>query len=105
MGVQAYAGAVKALILSALGFLVITHESFADSQAEQELARLSEQHDKALAAATEPINQLYRSALEQLLQKATRPTTPNSVGKLRLPLPESNLARDHRKESPQRRTS
>ena len=39
---------------------------------ERELKQLTEQRDRALAAATEPINRRYQVALEELLQRASR---------------------------------
>jgi hypothetical protein len=45
---------------------------FAASPLERELAQLREQRDKAIAAATEPINRRYQTSLEQLLRRATQ---------------------------------
>ena len=49
---------------------------------EQELAQLSKQHVKALASATHAINQLYRSALRQLLMKVNASGDLSSVPKI-----------------------
>lgn len=43
-----------------------------EPQYERDLKTLIEQRDKAVAAAVEPINRRYQTALEQLLRKATQ---------------------------------
>ena len=44
----------------------------AQSLYEDNLKRLTEEHDQAVAAAVEPINRRYQAALEQLLERAIR---------------------------------
>ena len=44
----------------------------AASEYERELERLTQERDKALAAAAEPIQRRYKAALEPLLRKATQ---------------------------------
>lgn len=55
-------------------FVILVSASFAaeETQYERELKALTEQRDKAVAAAAEPINRRYQTALEQLLRKATQ---------------------------------
>jgi len=43
----------------------------ANPELQRNLSLLQQQHEKALAAAAEPINRQYQSSLEQLLKKAT----------------------------------
>ena len=74
---------MKTIIVSAYVILAAVRPLFGDPPAEQELARLTEQHDKALAAATDPINQLYRSALDQLLQKANESNDTELAAKIK----------------------
>ena len=45
---------------------------FADSQFGTELKQLQDQREKALAAATEPVNRRHQAALESLLRRATQ---------------------------------
>lgn len=58
------------LIIVLLSIPVLSAFSYAQSQYEKELSQLTEQRDKAVAAATDPINRKYREALEQMLKKA-----------------------------------
>ena len=44
----------------------------AESSYERELQQLTEQRDKAIAAAVDPINRRYQTSLEQLLKRATQ---------------------------------
>ena len=44
----------------------------AATEAEREFDRLTQERDKALASAAEPINRRYQSALDALLKKATQ---------------------------------
>jgi len=44
----------------------------AESAYDREVQQLTEQRDKAAAAAVEPINRRYQSSLEQLLKRATQ---------------------------------
>ncbi len=58
---------VLAMILCVSGFALS-----ADNDMERELKQLKEQRTKAAAAAMEPINRRYQTALEQLLRRATQ---------------------------------
>ena len=61
------------LISFALVVAVFTQpDAVADLSFASDLAQLSEQRDKAISAATEPINRRYQTSLEQLLRKATQ---------------------------------
>ncbi|TLD69963.1 hypothetical protein FEM03_14625 [Phragmitibacter flavus] len=44
----------------------------ADSPFQRELKQLHEQHEKAVAAAVDPVNRRHQAALEQLLRRATQ---------------------------------
>ena len=52
--------------------LLLTHPLRAATEAEREFDRLTQERDKALASAAEPINRRYQSALDALLKKATQ---------------------------------
>ena len=53
-------------------FLFIVQPSFAASEAQREFERLTQEREKALAVAAEPINRRYLAVLEPLLKKATQ---------------------------------
>jgi hypothetical protein len=55
-----------------LFFTALVSAFSAESFYERELQQLTEQHDKAVAAAVLPINRSYQTALEQLLVRTTR---------------------------------
>jgi len=74
---------MKLILLSVCAVVAAFQPLLADSETEQELARLADQHDKALAAATGPIDQLYRSTLDLLLQKANQAEDAASVAKIK----------------------
>jgi hypothetical protein len=61
---------MKLSTLTAFALVAALQPLCGESEPERELAHLTEQHDRALAAAIDPIDQLYRTALNQLLQKA-----------------------------------
>ena len=61
----------RSIIISAFA-LFSTAPLFAESLFERELKQLTEQRDKALAAAAEPINRRYQASLDQLLRRATQ---------------------------------
>jgi len=78
---------MKHPIVSLLALVAIVPPLFAEPESEpQQLAQLTEQHDKALAAATDPIHQLYRTALELLLQKANQSEDLASAAKIKAAL-------------------
>ena len=58
------------IILTVL--LTATTSAFAQSQFGRELTQLQEQQAKAVAAALEPVNRRYQTALETLLRHATQ---------------------------------
>ena len=63
----------KLPLIAAFVTLLFTQISnAANSQLANELAQLQDQHTKAIAAAAEPVNRLYKSSLEQLLRRATQ---------------------------------
>lgn len=62
---------LRAFLLS-LCLAGFTSSHGAESFYDRELQQLTEQHDKALAAAAAPINRNYQTALEQLLVRTTR---------------------------------
>jgi hypothetical protein len=57
-------------MMSALILLSLAGPILAESDAWRELKQLHEQREKAVAAAVEPINRRYQTALEQLLRRA-----------------------------------
>lgn len=64
---------LRICITTALVLLgLIPQPLFAQSSYEQELKQLTEDRDRALASAAEPINRRYKASLEQLLRKATQ---------------------------------
>jgi len=75
---------MKHSILIPIFALVTASQLFAESKAERDLKQLSEQHGKALAAAREPINQLYRTALDRLLQQANESADLALAAKIKL---------------------
>jgi hypothetical protein len=52
--------------------LLLASVSFAQSSFERDLAKLTEDRDKALVRASDPIQRKYKELLEQLMQRATR---------------------------------
>ena len=52
--------------------LLLGSLSFAQSSFERDLAKLTEDRDKALVRASDPIHRKYKELLEQLMQRATR---------------------------------
>ena len=57
--------------------------SFAQSSYERDLVKLTEDRDKALIAASEPIHRKYKALLEQLMQRATRDQDLNAAIKIK----------------------
>ncbi len=55
----------------------------AESAFERDLKQLTEQREKALAAAVDPINRRYQTSLEQLLQRATQAKDLDAAVKIR----------------------
>lgn len=55
-----------------LAVLVTAAPAFGQSELDREFTQLREQHTKTLAAAVEPVNRRYQSALETLLRRATQ---------------------------------
>jgi hypothetical protein len=53
--------------------------TFAQSLYQTQLKQLTEQRDKALAAAAQPINKKYQESLEQLLLRASRSNDAEAV--------------------------
>lgn len=70
---------ISIIAVSALGLTSL----FAASPLERELAQLREQRDKAIAAATEPINRRYQASLEQLLRRATQANDLDTANKIK----------------------
>ena len=54
----------------------------AQSKFDRDLALLQEQQTKALAAATEPVNRRYQTALQSLLRSATQAKDLEAVNKI-----------------------
>ena len=71
------------LILVFLSIALTAISGFAESQAERDLKQLTDQRDKAVAAATEPINRRYKTSLEQLLQRAIQSKDLDAAVKIR----------------------
>jgi hypothetical protein len=57
-------------------------------QFEPEITQLREQHDEAIAAASEPINRRYQSSLEQTLQRAMQSNDLDAVAEIKTALAE-----------------
>lgn len=67
-----------------IAFIVLgTRSLFAASPLERELAQLREERDKAIAAATDPINRRYQASLEQLLHRATQTNDLDTTNKIK----------------------
>lgn len=60
----------------------------ADSPFERDLKQLTEQREKALATAVDPINRRYQASLDQLLQRATQAKDLDAAVKIREALAE-----------------
>ena len=60
---------VKALIAS---LVAVPMAVLAATDAERDLQKIVQERNSAIAAAAEPINRRYRTALEQLLRRATQ---------------------------------
>ena len=56
----------------AIASACITSTLVAEPPFDRDLKQLKEQRDRAIAAASEPINRRYRESLEQLLRRATQ---------------------------------
>ena len=63
---------MRYLHLTVIAVVLTSTAICAESQSERELAVLKEIRDKAIAAATEPINRRHQASLEQLLRRATQ---------------------------------
>ena len=74
---------MKIALLTALTLFAAFQLSFAEPEPERQLVQLTEERDRALTAATEPIVQLYRTALEHLLQKAIESNDLASAAKIK----------------------
>jgi hypothetical protein len=59
-------------ILTLLALAFTSPGSHAQSDLDREFTQLQEQHEKALAAAAEPVNRRHQIALESLLRRATQ---------------------------------
>jgi hypothetical protein len=77
-------------------FLFIVQPLFAASETQREFDRLTQEREKALAAAAEPINRRFVAALEPLLKKATQAndletalTIKQSIERISAQLPNS----------------
>lgn len=55
-----------------VAILASASSTFAQSLFERDLQQLKDQRDKAITAATDPINRRYKAALEQLISHATQ---------------------------------
>jgi len=64
--------------------------SYSQSAYERELNQLVEQRDKALAAASSPINARFRASAEQLLRRATQGGDLDAANKIKAAL-ETNI--------------
>jgi hypothetical protein len=77
---------MRLAIITVFGVVAIVHplsgQPLQQPKPERELAQLSKQHVKALASATDAINQLYRIALRQLLLKVNASDDLSSVPKI-----------------------
>ncbi len=58
--------------LALIGAIAICPNLHAESLYEGELKQLTEQHERELSAAVDPINHRYSDALEKLLRRATQ---------------------------------
>lgn len=64
-------------------FVLISTVVWAETSFERELAQLKDQHEKAIAAAVEPINRRHQSSLEQLLRRATQANDLAAANKIK----------------------
>lgn len=72
--------------LFSISLLISTPVLLGDTGYDQQLTDLLSQRDKALSVATEPIFRRYRTALEELLQKATRANDLDAAVKIKTAL-------------------
>jgi hypothetical protein len=70
-------------LITALITLVISAQPLlAQSELDREFTQLQEQHEKALAAVTEPVNRRHQAALESLLRRATQARDLETANKI-----------------------
>jgi hypothetical protein len=65
------------------GLLLGTLVEAAESPYERDMNQLKEQRDKAVAAATIPINRRYKESLEDLLRRATQANDLDAANKIK----------------------
>ena len=64
----------------------------AETQFDREIAQLRAERDKAMAAASEPINRRYQAALEQTLRRAMQASDVDAAVKIKAALSELGVA-------------
>jgi hypothetical protein len=74
------------IILSVLSLLISTPILRGDPGYDKQLMELQSQRDKELSFATDPIYRRYRTALEELLQKATQANNLDAAVKIKAAL-------------------
>lgn len=72
------------LVCLAIALSLATEPLRADGDTAQEFDRLTADRDTALAAAAEPINRLYQTALEGLLHRATQESDLDTALRIKL---------------------
>lgn len=66
-----------------VAFILLATSLLAETDTARELKQLQGERDKAIAAASEPINRRYQQALEQLLRRATQGNDLESAVKIK----------------------
>ena len=84
---------MKSIRTPLIWIILLTALGRAQTQFEGELVKLKHEHDKALAAATAPIDKKYLAALEDLLRRATKTNDLDAALKIRSALEAFNSER------------
>lgn len=66
-----------------LAAILFQCSAFAESQFDRDLKQLQDQHDKAVAAATEPLHRRYKEGLDKLLRYATQANDLDAAVKIK----------------------
>jgi hypothetical protein len=77
---------MRSLLTTSLLALIIVGPAIAESPYEHDLNQLRGQRDKALAAASEPVNRRYKELLDQLYQRTVQANDPGTADKIKVEL-------------------
>ena len=82
---------MRSLITTSLVLLIVLH-AVAESPYERDLNQLKGQRDKALTAATDPINRRYKESLDDLLRRATQASDLDAATKIKEEINQLGIA-------------